>query len=442
MQVTPTASFAGGQIANIAQVFGQSQPGAPVPGTSTQLVYDESGDQTFNNGLEGLNPDPTSSSGVAPGNGGITNGVANPTIDGTDPGTGNDPTTNGTNQGVDPGTGTASKPIGGEATVYTIATTPLNGPNGAPGATGPTGTNDDFTNKSIIIPPDLDPGTALIDGQTPPISFGNTVENTSGATQVISLRPVVTGTLNSPEQPLPNGTKVTLSDGINSATYIFNGTNFVFDSGTGTSAVQPLQLNVPAGTNNTANYTTMIDLPGGTPQLQAYPVSIVAFVDVNSDGLPANEPSNITIDRVYTNYLSLVKEARILEADGTTQVVGFTTDQATLSPQATPGRIIEYRITYKNIATANSGSSTSLPANNLVITEDGNTGGATGNNWAASTTDPKYPTQANGSANDSTSGTIIVTTSSNPDNITKYVDTIPSVGPGAEGTFIFQRKIK
>ncbi|MCY7273136.1 MAG: hypothetical protein LH702_05165, partial [Phormidesmis sp. CAN_BIN44] len=61
--LTPTGTFAGGQIANLAQAFGQSQPGAVAPGTATQIVYDESGDQSTNNKLDGTNPDPASAGG-------------------------------------------------------------------------------------------------------------------------------------------------------------------------------------------------------------------------------------------------------------------------------------------------------------------------------------------------------------------------------------------
>jgi hypothetical protein len=435
--MTPTATFTGGSIANIAQVFGQSQPGAVAPNSSTQLVYDESGDQDSNNGLKGTNPDPTTG-GASNTTGGITDGVADPIKDGRDPGTGNDPTnTTTTNTGVDTGTGSGTSTLGGEATIFTIAATPLNGPNTLPGATGPTGTNDDFTNKSIVVPAGKAPTILLTDAETTPVIFTNTVQNTSGGTQAISLLPTAPTTATA----LPDDTKVTLTDPVTGNTALYNytaATGFTFVSGTGTTATQPLSLTVPSGGN--ANYTTTIDLPKDVAQLQEFPVSVTAFVDLNNDGKPTNEPSNITIDRLYTNYVSLLKEARILEADGTTEVVPFTTLQASLSPAATPGRILEYRITYKNIATPAAGTSTSLAANSLVISEQGTS--ALGNNWATTTIDPKYPTNPLGSATDSTTGVIIVTTGGTPSNITAYQDTVPSVPPGSTGTFIFQRQIK
>jgi hypothetical protein len=452
--LNPTAAFTGGQIANIAQTFGQSQIGTVAPGTPTQIVYDESGDQTSNNGLVGINPDPLTAGGAPVTGGGITDGVADPTKDGRDSGTGNDSTNVGnTNQGTDAaGPNGGSNTLGGEDTIYTIAATPLNGPAALPGATGllpgapatdVPNNNDDFTNKSIVLPAGLPPTTALTDAQTPPIVdlkniiFNNTVQNTSGGTQVISLLPVAP----TAAAPLPKDTIVTLSDGTNTAVYKYDGTAFIFQSGTGTTATQPLKLTVLAGAANTANYTTTVDLPVNVPQLTAFPVTITAFVDVNNDGLPANEPSNTTIDRLYTGYVSLVKAARLLEADGTTEVVGFTGTPAALGAAAKPGRIIEYQITYKNLSTPNAGTSLGLPANTLAITEDGNIVG--GNNWAATTTDPKYPTPAIGSAVDITVGAAItVTTGGTPTDIVKYVDTIAAVAPGSTGTFTFQRKIK
>ncbi|MBW4419155.1 MAG: hypothetical protein KME13_07985 [Myxacorys californica WJT36-NPBG1] len=433
--LTPIGSFTGGQIANIAQVFGQSQPGAVVPGTPTQIVYDESGDQTANNGLASSNPDPTGGSAAS---GGISDGVANPTADGTDPGTGNDPTTSGTNQGTDGG-GNGSKTVGGEDTVYTIAATPLNGPFGQPGAVGPTSNNDDYTNKSIVVPLNTSPSTPLTDAQTPPITFDNTAQNTSASSAVIALLP----TRPDVATALPDNTKVTITDPATGNNAIYNYTSaggFAFVSGTGATATSPVKLTI-AG-NSTANYKVTIDLPDA-PQLTGFPVPITAFIDTNNDGSPANEPSNITIDRLYTNYVSLVKEARMLESNGT-PVAGaagiFTTNQADLSAAATPGRIIEYRITYKNISTSGGTNSVTLPANNLVITENGSAGT---NTWFTTTFDQKYATSGgNGSAVDP-GGTIAVTTSGTPVDIQTYTDTVPSVAPGsAGGVFIFQRTIK
>lgn len=429
--LNPQSGFAGGQIANIAQVFGQSQPGAVVPGTATQLVYDESGDQTSNNNLNGTNPDPNTAGGATTQNGGISDGVPNPSADGTDPGKGNDPTANNTNQGQDTGANVGTKPGGGEVTVFTIAATPLNGPNGQPGATGPTGNNDDFTNKSIVVLAGTSPSVSI---DPDAITFDNTVQNTSGSQQVISLLPTTPDTATD----LIDNVKVTITAGGQTAVYTYTsagGFVFVPAGSTGTTATSPVKVTVTA--SGTANYSVTVDLPS-SPQLKGYPVPITAFVDTANDGSPTGDPSNITIDRLYTNYLSLLKEARILEANGTTEVVGFTTQQSALVGIATPGRIIEYRITYRNISTTGGTGSVSLPANNLVITENGT---ANGNTWFSTTIDSKYPSPAIGSA---VGTSITVTTGANGaiTDINEYKDTVSTVTPGGTGTFTFQRKIK
>jgi hypothetical protein len=437
---TPTPTFTGGTIANIAQTFGQSQPGIPAPGTSTQLVYDESGDQTSNNGLDGTNPvDPT----LPAGGGGITDGVADPTKDGSDP---------GNNSGTDGG-GNGTNPKGGEDTIVTIAIAPLNGPSGQPGATGPTNNNDDYTNKSIVVPPNLSPTQPLTDEQTPPKTFDNTVQNTSSGPQVISIRPIAPTTTTD----LPAGTKVTIVGPTSTATYTYDSNKFDFTSGTGGStSTGPVQLTVPAGGSIT--YQTIIDLPNGVDQFKPFPVPIAAFIDAggaSANGFPdANELTNITIDRLYTNYLKLFKEARMLEKDGITPVAGiaglFSTEQPTvsataieaaLSAAAIPGRIIEYRITYRNISGDGGSGNILLPANNLIITENGSAGS---NTWGQYTLDPTYPTPATGSAINALK-TVIgieVTIGGSPINITEYRYKVTAVPPQGTSFFIFQRQIK
>jgi hypothetical protein len=414
-EVTPTATFAGGPIASIAQVFGQSGPGLVVPGTPTQIVYDESGDNASNNGLNGTDPNPTTNPAVPTG---ITKGIADPNDPDPSTGISTDPTTKNT--------GTTA---GGESTVYTIAGGILNGPGGAPAATGSAGnTNDDFTNKSVVLDPGLDPATPLTDAQTPPVTFNNTVRNDSPSSQVITLVPTPPAIAGS----IPIGTKVTIDpDGPGPGLPVV----FTYDGTKYTTTGTPPKVTVPG--NTVANYTTTVDLPAGVDQLKEFPVTITAFVDLNNDGKPDNnEPSNQTIDRLYTSYLSLKKEARIL--DGTTEIVGFTADTTLLSPALRPGRIIEYRITYSNIsASAPTGStSVTLPANNLNITEDGS---AAPNTWFANTTDPVGTTNP-GSATDSTGGALTTTVTAG--DIQTYFDKVTLVAPQGTGRFIFQRKVK
>jgi hypothetical protein len=446
--VTPDTNFTGGQIANIAQVFGQSLPGSVVAGTPTQIVYDESGDKTSNNGLDGVDPNP---SGTNAANGGITDGKANPSVDGTDPGTYDptkpetkDPINAATNTGTDPSTG---KTKGGEDTIFNFAKTPLNGPNGQPEATGPSNTtNDDFTNKSIegVNKPSnvpLTDGGTLATDETPPVTFNNTVKNTSGSPQEITLLPTPpTGT-----DILLEGTKVTIKDsatGGQTASYTYIGGQFVPDSGNAPVKIMVSVVDPGDPTKGVAQYTVKVDLPSA-PQFTGYSVPITAFIDVNKDGLPANEPSNITIDRVYTNYLKLEKKARILDSSGNkltgTEAAAseFTADQNALNSAATPGRIIEYQITYENVSTlpGSGANNVILPANSLVITEDGTAGN---NTWFNLTTDPEYPAKpTTGSAIPAATTTVTV----DGGNIKIYTNSPGDVAPKGTGVFTFQRKI-
>ena len=445
-KVTPLASFTGGSIANIAQVFGQSQPGPVLTGTATQLVYDESGDQTTNNGLDGIDPDPAKTPGDS---GGITDGVANPTKDGTDPGPGTDPSTGTTNQGTDVVTPTSTKAKGGEDTVFTIAAAPLTGTviGGVshPDAVGPTTNNDDFTNKAVALPAGKDPATPLTNAETPAVTFDNSVQNTSASNQNISLAPVPPAV----KTDLPDGTTVTIDpDGPGPGLPVI----FTYNQSTGLftgNAATPKVTLTPGGIQN---YTVSVDLGDGATQLKAYPVTIAAFIDKNNDGkLDATEPANTTIDRLYTGYVDLTKDARILEdldnnpATPATAVSGpagsFTTVQTDLSAAATPGRIIEYRIQYKNISDVAPGTpgqyNVGLPAKTLTITEDGTTAV---NNWFASTKDPVYAGSGIGTAVDPL-GTITVTPSGT--DIKVYTDTLNAdLTPGQNGAFNFQRLIK
>lgn len=458
--VTPISGFTGGQVANLAQVFGQSQPGAVVAGTATQLVYDESGDQTANDGLGGTNPD-ASSGGTLAASGGISNGVASPAADGTDPGTGTDPTNTGnTNLGQDTGVNAGTKPAGGEDTIYTIAAVPLNGPSGQPGATGPGGasdTNNDFTNRSIVPPAGLNPATTLTDGQTTAVNFTNTVQNTSAASQVISLLPTPPAVTTD----LPDGTKVLITNGTETANYTYTAAGgFVFASGTGTSGTNPVKLTVAGGA--TANYTVTVDLPA-VAQLVGYPTPITSFIDQNGNGIPdTSEPNNKTIDRVYTGYLSLIKRSQILPGTGpAVSPADATLDTNPKSPA--PGNIIQYQLSYQNISLP-AGSGTGnvvLNAANVTITENGTIGGIGGNNWALDNAAPAGVIDTSNvpnSATDATSGAVITffsgagpnpstaatttTSGTTPTtDVTKYVDTVGTIAPGVGGTFTFQRKL-
>jgi hypothetical protein len=408
----------GGNIANIAQVFGSTNVNGVL-----KPVYDESGDNKPNNYNDNGTPAPVD---PVTGNPIIGTGVVDPTNPGvTD--------TNNNNTG----TGDAGEP-------NVTAITPLgqagilNGPSNKPDAVGPTGNNDDFTNISTPIPAttwSLDPVTGVYTANPidpAAVAFSGTFQTAATTpTGNVDLLPAA------PATPLPNGTKVTISYGGTSKTYEFDGTKFV-DVVNGVATTTPATpLIVPSVVGGSkVNYGVEVDLPAGTPQLAGYSVPVVAFVDTNNDGkLDATEPQNTTIDRVYTGYLKLTKEAQITDASGAI-VEAFT---AAPTKRAQPGQSIEYRITYKNIsevAPANSGSVT-LNAQNIKVTEDGN---AAPNNWAPITT------HKGSSAIDSNNGVVTfdagASNNSTP-TVAVYKDVVAGpLAPQAIGTFSFTRIVK
>ncbi|MBW4693318.1 MAG: hypothetical protein KME27_16320 [Lyngbya sp. HA4199-MV5] len=413
-QVTTTGVTGTTTIANLAQVFGQTSGGG------TTLVYDESGDQAPSN----FNDDGTTGSNTP------TNGVANPTTDGVDSGNNN--------------TGTGP---GGESNVYTVAAagTILNGPNGQPGAVGPTNNNDDFTNKSSAVPANTAP-TTLIDPNS--VTFLNTINNpTTGTLSNVLLVPDSANfTPGTGEVLPPVNTTVTLTYGAQTAVYTYNGTNFVFTSGSA--------ITIPTLTAGTSvNYSVAVDLPAGTALStdtgNGFSIPIYAFQDVNGNGRPdlatAEPTQNRTIDRVYTGFLRMVKDARILDTDGTTVVEAYT--QTPTPANLRVGRFIEYRITYTNVSIAPVGAgNVTLNAGSVVITEDGTTGT---NTWARDNdTNAVIDTSNVVGSTTAQSGTITYapsgdqTGTTQATDVTRYTNTLGvAVQPGASGTFIFRRRI-
>jgi hypothetical protein len=458
---TPAAPLT---IANIAQLFGTTV-GNNAP------VYEESGDDRPSN----YNDNNTPPTGTDTNGDGVPNQFPATIDDGFvdtpgSPETETEGTTNGNN-----GTGP-----NGEANVIVLSTSALlNGPNGNAGALGPTDNNNtDFTNKSSAIPVGTAPGS-LIDPAV--VTFTNTVQNTGSSVANISLLPTPPATAGD----LPNGTTVTITSGANSATYTYNSGVFTFTNGTGTvqgnpiSATNPVRIDALAA-NGTANYDVIVDLPPNT-QLstdieRGYPVPITAFVDTNGNGsVDGTEPQNITIDRVYTGFLKLVKLSQIIRDTGPAVGVGqdlFSTtpsytnpvtgtvidpDPSTSAAQEVPrtpgpGNIIVYQIQYKNISepATNAAGSVILNVSGLVITENGT--GPNGN-WALDQdsngiidTSNVVGTAADSGANaeityfNGPTGAISATDQT---DVTKYVNTIGvQIGPGeAVRTFTFQRKV-
>ena len=197
VQTTGLNATNGGEVYNIAQLFGTSAGG-------TTVTYDESGDQQPSN----FNAD--GSAGPGPnGPSAAVDGVANPNTDGVD--------SDGNNTGGG---------VGGEDNVLILAAPGaiLNGPFNSPAAVGPTDNNDDFTDKSTTIPPGTLPGT-LIDPA--PLTFTNTLNAPSTTLTDVLLRPVAPAVATD----LPTGTTATLTYGTQTAVYEYNGTLFVFQSG-------------------------------------------------------------------------------------------------------------------------------------------------------------------------------------------------------------------
>ncbi|MCC5626541.1 hypothetical protein LC574_37075, partial [Nostoc sp. CHAB 5715] len=62
----------------------------------------------------------------------------------------------------------------------------LNGPENRPDAVGPTSNNDDFSNKSSVVDPDITFGETI---DPLPVVFTNTVKNTGTDPSNISLLP-------------------------------------------------------------------------------------------------------------------------------------------------------------------------------------------------------------------------------------------------------------
>jgi hypothetical protein len=420
----------GGSVLNIAQAFGTTLiNGAPDP---SKPAVDESGDAQYNN----LNAD--GSAGSVP-----TNGVATG-ADGTDPNNNN--------------TGSGS---GGEASIVTVvppavsgAVPIFNGPESKPTATGPSGLpNDDFTNKSVTIDTNQAKWTAGVPNTVDPQSTGftNSVSQAASATrpQYVALLP--TSPVNKTD--LPDGTIVKIVANGVTAAYTYNQSTGAFAPTV--AGTLPINLTVPV--TGSVNYGVEIDLPAGTAQMTGFPVSITSFANGapavtdpttgvvtlaavvlptgDKDVINGTDAQNITIDRLYTGYLKMAKEAQVYKIEGgvTTIVSPFSSS----APKAEPGQYIEYRIKYSNISEPVPASSNSvgLAANNIKILENGTAGG---NNWATfSEHKPNTAQDSNGvikyDNGAKTNGDLV---------IGEYLDTVPTLAPGAFGTFSFTRQVK
>jgi hypothetical protein len=266
----------------------------------------------------------------------------------------------------------------------------LNGPFGAPAATGSVGgsatdNNHDYTNKST------NPNATNTE-----VTFTNTLRNTGNSAD--------TFTLSVPAGLFPANATVKINVGSGDVTVISNGTP------TGTPTVTTGSVAV----NTNLDYTVKVTLPAGATTLTGYNTVIRA----TSNTTPSS--TNDTYDIVWAGFLQLTKTVSVNNTTG----IGGATD-------AVPGADITYTITYRNVTPAPTGTgSVDLTATSIVITEDC-PGGASPNNWCSTTDHVVGATDSNGGTiTGDTAGSVALT------------DTIASLAPNTQGTFVFIRKIK
>ena len=271
----------------------------------------------------------------------------------------------------------------------------LIGPNGQPGAVGPTNNNDDYTNRSTTVgisgvaPGGVTTAADNVNG----VVFTNTVQNTGNAND--------TFTLSAPT--VPAGFTVEISTN--------GGTSYTTVSGGGSTTVA---VNFGSSAQILVRIKTTV---AGKTVLTGFDTIVQAASGIT----PAN--TNRTIDRYYTGFVRLDKTYTITNATG----VGAATDPV-------PGAVITYTITYTNIASTGGTNNSTLTANNLVITEDGN---AAPNNWASNNGLPSATDHVVG-ATDSR-GSSITGDVAGSNVLTDTVLTLPA---GQNGTFTFKRRIR
>ncbi|MGB2925533.1 MAG: hypothetical protein WBB82_09545 [Limnothrix sp.] len=439
-------------IFNLAQTFGETE-GDP----NNNVVYDESGDQRPNNSDDDGTPPDDSNGNPADD----PYGDFDPNNDLGDPGTPVVGDQDATNNNTGTGPNGEPNPVNLGTPPTPTSSSLVNGPLDDADAVGPVNNNDDFINESIIEP--VTRGVPIVDPAA--VVFDNSVRNTASvAISNVVLRPispanaaVVCGTCDYVEERIPDGTTITITQGGNSAVYTYNrGAAVANDTITLTTGPRIEIASIGVGVE--IDYQVTIDLPGGsvTPALAAFSVPIVAYV--NNDGNDAFDPAtettnNIKIDRLYTGFLDLLKEAQILP------VGGAPTGFSETPPAASPGDVIQYRITYTNISTpapAGGQSNVTLPATNVVIIENGlgtNTLTAT-NDWALDQDgDGVIDTQNVVSGTAATQGSIqyfngnpVVlgtdrTGTTAAADVSQYTNTVGTVSPGNTGTFTFQRRV-
>lgn len=342
-------------------------------------------------------------------------------------------------------------------TAFSFAT----GPQTAAYAVGPTDANDDFTNRSVAVATNTLPGSSI---DPAALSFVNSVSNTCAVSaNNLSLVPLPPAN----SAGVPANTVVTISYKGASASYISNGTSFLFVSSVGSVGGNPISATNPVRIDNltanaNANYGVTIDLPSGTPLStdpavqHGFGVSIAAFLDQNGSGLPSGQPQNQTIDRVYTGFLQLLKQSSIIQ-DGGPSVQGSNGVASTSAKSAAAGNRIGYSVAYTNISESQPVSGQGnvvLSASNVSLLDDGS---GTSSNFARDTDGnglndtshiPGSATATQGtltfssgippttSVSNATSGTTAAT------DVTRYGNLLGgTVAPGSSGRWYVERLV-
>ncbi len=456
----------GGTVANIAQVFGSTDDGDPATITGVE-IFDESGDQNpanFNDdGSLGPNEDDS-----------LSTGIADPAAHGVD-----NENNNNTN-------GTEPPSPGGEDNVITIGAPGdlINGPDGQPAATGNVfgqgpDNDHDFQNLGVSnFPVDVNGNPTLQHNNAAnpsfdpaSVTFNNTLSNpgTTDLSDVLlqPIQPSFDG-LGGTDANLPPGTKVTINLGTQQAIYTYtdNGGgnfSFVLDANDPTDpALASQAIGIPVlAAGVPLDYAVTVDLPSGTGLStddavnHGYPVPIIAFVDGDDDGTPdTGENRNFTVNQVYTGFIKVSKQVRVLQPDGSPRLGPGATpaeqsmdfDAPDSQKQPLPGDILEYRVIYRNISEPQVGTGNNgiLNGINVMIDENGTLGDVTaatdGNNWALdNNTDGDLDTiNVQNTASDSNNGTITFYTGATDtaSTDTYSVDTLTSAGTTDPGVTV------
>jgi hypothetical protein len=355
------------------------------------------------------------------------------------------------------GTPDQTKPVLADGTIpVTTTRAPVisslyNGPVSKPEATGPGNSIEtDFTNKSMALAPadavrDAVTGLLIPTVTSSVVTFNNTVENKTNVAGNVYLLPTAPATAGE----LPNGTIVKIKNinGIDTRSYTYN--NGVFTPVTAEAGLLPLTLAV--GANGLVSYSVDVTLPAGQKQLTGFPVPITAFAGATAPAsamdIPVNAVKNITIDRVYTGYIDLIKEARLLDAidDQVNTTIPYVKGADAKALQAVPGKFIQYRIRAKNIVDPATGSvdSPALSATNVKIKEDGL---AAPNSWGNTTSHAPESAKTFLGTGLLPAGTILYSgggTTNTETTVSIYDANLgPAViAPGQEGSFTFVRKV-